>query len=89
MATIKELEEEINKIKERNRRVETEKSWETSWTRRFMVAVFTYVVVSIFFIFVGTPNPLGNAVIPSIAFILSTLSGPFIKKWWLRYIHKG
>ena len=88
MASIKELEVEINKIKERNRRVETEKFWETSWTRRFMVAIFTYIVISIFFIFVGTPDPLGNAVVPSIAFILSTLSGPFVKKLWLKYIHK-
>lgn len=89
MATIQELEEEINRIKERNRRVETEKSWETSWTRRFMIAIFTYIVIAVFFLFAGTPNPLGNAVVPSIAFILSTLSTPFIKKWWLKDVHKG
>lgn len=88
MVTIQDLEEEINKIKGRNRRVETEKAWETSWTRRFMIAILTYVVISIFFIFAGTPDPLGNAVVPSIAFILSTLSGPLIKRWWLKYIHK-
>lgn len=37
MATIQELEKEIDAIKERNRRVETEKSWETSWTRRITI----------------------------------------------------
>lgn len=89
MATIQELEKEINKIKERNKRVEREKAWEVSWARRFMIAVLTYAVISIFFIFLGTPDPLGNAVVPSIAFILSTLSGPLIKKLWLRYIFKG
>lgn len=89
MATLEQLEEEINKIKERNKRVETEKAWETSWTRRFMIAILTYIVISIFFIFAGTPDPLGNAVVPSIAFILSTLSGPFVKKWWLKNIHKN
>lgn len=89
MATLAELEEEINKIKQRNKRVETEKAWETSWTRRFMIAVLTYIVISLLFFSIGTPNPLKNAVVPSIAFILSTLSGPFIKKLWLRYIHKG
>lgn len=87
--TLKDLEEEINKIKARNKRVETEKAWETSWTRRLMIAILTYVVISIFFIFAGTPDPLANAVVPSVAFILSTLSGPFVKKLWLKYVHQG
>lgn len=89
MATIEDLKKEIELIKQRNKRVETEKAWETSWTRRFMIAILTYTVISIFFIFAGTPDPLGNAVVPSIAFILSTLSGPFVKKLWLKHIHKG
>ena len=88
MATIAELEEEINKIKERNRRVETEKSWETSWTRRITVTVSTYIVVSIFFYFAGNSDPLNQAIVPTIAFILSLLSAPFMKKMWLKYIHK-
>ena len=29
-----ELEQEIEQIKERNKRVELDKAWETSWTRR-------------------------------------------------------
>ncbi len=89
MSTIEQLEEEINKIKERNKRVETEKSWETSWTRRAMIIVLTYTVMSIVFIFMGTPDPLLNAVIPSVAFVLSTLTSPVVKKFWLQNIHKG
>ena len=88
MATIAELEKEIELIKQRNKRVETEKSWETSWSRKFMIAILTYTVIAILFFFIGTPDPLENAVVPSIAFILSTLSGPFVKKFWLRYIHR-
>ena len=89
MVTIQDLELEIEKIKARNKRVETEKAWETSWTRRIMIAILTYLVIAIFFIFVGTPDPLENAIVPSFAFILSTLTGPFIKKWWLKNMHKG
>lgn len=89
MTNLEQLAEEIEKIKTRNKRVETEKAWETSWTRRGMIVVLTYLVISILFIFLGTPNPLENAIVPSIAFILSTLSGPIVKKVWLRYIHKG
>ena len=88
MATIQELEEEINKIKERNKRVETEKTWETSWTRTIMIATLTYAVVAIFFVFARSADPFGDAIVPSIAFILSTLSGHYIKKFWLKYIHK-
>lgn len=88
MATIQELEQEINKIKERNKKVEREKAWEISWTRRIMVAVVTYIVIAIFFIFIGTDEPFRDAIVPSAAFILTTLSGPFIKKLWLRYIYK-
>lgn len=89
MVTIQQLEEEIEKIKQRNRRVETEKAWETSWTRRIMIAVMTYLVISIFFFFAGNVEPLEDAIVPSIAFVLSTLSGPFIKKLWLKHVHKG
>lgn len=89
MITVKKLEEEINKIKERNRRVETEKAWETSWTRKIMIAIMTYLVISIFFFFAGNAEPLQDAIVPSIAFVLSTISGPFIKRWWLKNIHKN
>lgn len=89
MATTEQLEEEINKIKERNRKVETEKAWETSWTRRITLTVMTYLVISIFFFFAGNIKPLEDAIVPSIAFVLSLLSGPFMKKIWLKNIHKG
>ncbi len=89
MTTINDLEIEIEKIKERNKRVEKEKSWETSWTRKIMIAVLTYAVIAVFFIFIGIADPLKNAIVPSIAFVLSTLSAPFIKNLWLRYIYKS
>lgn len=88
MATVEYLEEEINKIKQRNQRVEREKAWEVSWTRRIMVAILTYIVVAVFFFYLGTPDPMETAIVPTIAFLLSTLSAPFIKKLWLRYIHE-
>lgn len=88
MATIQDLEEEINKIKERNRRVEREKAWEASWTRRVVVAALTYTVIAVFFFYLGTPDSLKTAIVPTIAFLLSTLSVPFIKQLWLKYIHE-
>lgn len=88
MATLQELEIEIEKIKDRNSRVEKEKNWETSWTRKLLIAILTYAVIATFFIFASFPDPLISAVVPSLAFILSTLSIPFVKKFWLKYIFK-
>lgn len=34
---LKELENEIAKIKERNKKVELDKAWETSWTRKICI----------------------------------------------------
>lgn len=84
MSTIEELKKEIDEIKSRNMRVEADKAWETSWTRRVLILVLTYIVIVIFFFASGLGNPLINAIVPTIGFFLSTLSVPFIKEWWLR-----
>lgn len=88
MTTINDLEIEIEKIKERNRRVEKEKSWETSWTRKIIISALTYLVISLFFLSAGISKPFVNSIVPAVAFILSTLSVPFIKQLWLKHIHK-
>lgn len=89
MATIDDLELEINKIKERNKRVETEKAWETSLTRKIIISALTYLVISLFFLFAGIDKPFVNSIVPAMAFILSTLSVPLVKQWWIRRIRKG
>lgn len=89
MATIQELEKEISAIKDRNRRVEIEKTWETSWTRRIVVVILTYIVVSLFFLFAGVTQPFINAIVPALAFVLSTASVPIFKNFWLKYINKN
>ena len=38
------IESEIKNIKARNARVELDKKWETSWTRRFCICVLTYII---------------------------------------------
>ena len=42
------VEKEIKEIKERNKRVEKDKEWETSWTRRICIMMLTYIVVIIY-----------------------------------------
>jgi hypothetical protein len=80
----KKLEQDILKIKERNKRVELDKEWETSFTRKITIFILTYIVIVIVFVVIGLPSPFLNAIIPSIAFVLSTLTLNPIKKIWIK-----
>ncbi len=76
------LEKEIVQIKERNKRVELDKTWETSLTRKLIIVILTYFVMVVFFYFAELPKPLINSIVPALAFILLTLSLPIFKKVW-------
>jgi len=78
------IKKEISDIKERNRRVELDKAWETSWTRKIIVVILTYFVIVVFFHFAELPEPFINSIVPALAFILSNLSLPIFKKMWMR-----
>jgi|TARA_Y100000310_G_C20684493_1_gene818069 hypothetical protein len=80
-----ELKEDIKQIKERNFRVETDKAWETSITRKLIITILTYFVIVIFFITANLPRPWINSIVPSLAFVLSTLSLPLFKKLWVKF----
>ena len=84
MTTLKSLQKEIDSIKLRNKKVAADKSWETSWTRKFTILLLTYIVVSIFFISMKLPDPFVNSIVPAMAFVISNLSIPIFRKWWIR-----
>lgn len=80
------MKEEIESIKARNERVELDKAWETSITRRVIIAFLTYLVVVLFLWTINIQRPWLNAIVPVVGFILSTLTLPFFKKIWVRYL---
>lgn len=83
------MKDELEQIKERNIRVEADKAWETSYARRILISSITYIIVIIFLIVINAPNPYINALIPVTGFLISTLTLPFIKKFWIRkYLKK-
>ena len=82
MPTLEELQLEIEDIKKRNRRVEKDKAWETSWTRKLIILVLTYMVIVVFFLSMRLPDPFVNAIVPALAFVLSTMTVPVVKKKW-------
>ena len=74
----------IEDVLQRNRRVEADKAWETSFTRRGIIALLTYLVASIWLIKIGNDAPFLNALIPFGGYLFSTLSLPIVKKWWIK-----
>ena len=78
------LEKRVIRIEKRNKKVELDKKWETSWTRRLLIVCFTYILLGSYMWAVGINQPLLNAVVPTLGFTLSTLSLPFFKKIWER-----
>lgn len=78
-----DIEERIKKIEERNKRVELDKKWETSYTRKICIMILTYIIViSYSYIVRNNNNILLSSLIPVIGFGLSTLSLKLIRKLW-------
>ena len=82
------LEIEIEKIKERNARVETDKAWETSQTRRIVATIFIYVLSAVILFSINAPSPFVNALIPAVGFLFSIETFPLLKEFWIRNIYK-
>jgi hypothetical protein len=76
------MEAQIEQIAERNKRVELDKAWETSKTRRGLIALITYAVAVLFMYRIGINEPFVNALVPTGGYLLSTLSLPILKRWW-------
>ena len=84
---LKELEEEVLKIKERNKRVELDKAWETSWTRKICIMILTYIVVIIYsYVIRKYDNIFLSSLVPVIGFTLSTLSLKIVRTIWEKII---
>ena len=83
------IETEIKNIKARNARVELDKKWETSWTRRLCICVLTYIVVVIYCLMIEVgSNVFLSSLVPVIGFTLSTLSLGLVRKIWENKLKK-
>ena len=77
------MEERIEKIEQRNKRVEEDKAWETSFMRRLCIAVLTYIVVVLYTYTTSKVNNIFlSSLVPVIGFTLSTLSLKYIRNLW-------
>lgn len=78
------VQKDLDVVKQRNMRVEADKAWETSFARVLLIAVLTYLGSVLVFTAIGVKNSLSNACIPSLAFVISTLSLPPLKGFWIK-----
>lgn len=84
-----DLENKIKKIEARNKKVELDKKWETSWTRKIMIMILTYIVVVIYsYVVRQWDNILLSSLVPVIGFTLSTLSLGIVRNIWEKKIKK-
>ena len=78
-----DLKQEIEKIKERNKKVELDKKWETSLTRRVLIVILTYIVVVIYSFSINKINNIFlSSLVPVFGFVLSTMSLNGFRKIW-------
>ncbi len=74
------LEKRIKDIEQRNKRVELDKTGETSKTRKICIMILTYIVVVIYsYLIRKYSNIFLTSLVPIIGFVLSTLS---LRKIW-------
>lgn len=76
------VEERLAAIEARNIRVEKDKAWETSLTRRLSIAVLTYIVVVTYLLLIDSDRPYITAIVPAIGYLLSTMVMKSVKKFW-------
>ena len=79
----KELLKRIEKIEQRNKRVENDKAWETSLLRKIIIMISTYIFACLYLTIADTTNPYLGAVVPVAGFFLSTWTLKHIKKIWI------
>lgn len=82
------IEQDLELIKQRNARVEADKSWETSKTRIGTICAITYVIALLLLFALRTERFWLNALLPAIGFYLSAQSLPAIKRWWIASLYQ-
>jgi len=78
------LESRVKNIEKRNKKVEQDKAWETSWTRRLSITAMLYVITVIYLFLIDGQQPFSSALVPAGGYLISTLAFKTIKSIWPR-----
>ena len=66
-------------------KVETDKAWERSWTRRIFISVVTYIIAAFWLYLIHESIFWLKAIVPVAGYVLSTISIPQLKKIWVSW----
>ncbi|HAZ28816.1 MAG TPA: hypothetical protein DCY48_03535 [Candidatus Magasanikbacteria bacterium] len=78
------LGDRIADIEARNRRVEADKAWEISFTRRIVIFFLTYSVAALWLWSIHDTYPLLKALVPALGWLFSTMTLPVIRSHWIK-----
>jgi hypothetical protein len=78
-----DLEKRVKDIENRNQKVTADKAWEVSKTRRAIIFVATYLIIALYSVWINANQPWLTALVPPVAFLLSTLALQKIKNLWI------
>lgn len=81
------VQKNVETLEQRNARVDADKAWETSLTRRCIIALGTYVIIGGYLSILEVQNAWLHALVPPVAYVISTLSLPIFKKIWFNKIN--
>ncbi len=79
----------IEAIEKRNQRVELDKAWEGSWTRRVLIALLTYVIVLFYSYLIDASHPWLQSLVPVGGFLISTLTISVVKERWVKKTNRN
>lgn len=85
ISVIMETEQRLAALEQRNVKVDSNKAWEGSWTRRLFIMAVTYVVAVSWLAVIHESDLWLKAVVPVAGFLLSTLTIGPLKHVWVRY----
>lgn len=87
MSAKKTLEGRVAALEARNKRVEADKAWETSWTRTFLLMAISFMVVWCYLRYIAHDTPWKDAILAALGISVSTLTIQIAKNKWLqRYV---
>lgn len=76
------IEQRLEALEARNRKVDQNKAWETSFTRRASICTITYFTACLLLYTLMAPDWYFGAIMPVFGYLLSTLSLPYIRHVW-------
>lgn len=80
--------DDIIALKARNKKVEADKAWETSWTRRGIIGGVTYIIVAFWLAVIGVNHNLIHALVPVASYLVAMAALPMLKQYWIDKVYK-